>query len=112
MACALCYLLRLPPEERDRSRPAFWLPYCLSSLKFELLGVPSLKSSDGLPLDRQFYVRIDRVHVLAAGMAHEGLSDFLHDAGFHQARVEGVSEVMEAEMAIESVGHGRSPSSL
>ena len=32
-------------------------------------------------------------------MAHERHADFLQDAGLHQARVEGVAEIMKADVA-------------
>ena len=39
------------------------------------------------------------MHVLTRGVPHEGLADFLQDAGFHHSAVEGVPKIVEAVVA-------------
>ncbi len=55
---------------------------------------------------------VDGIYVLATRMAHEGLPHFLHDARFHEARVEGVAEVVKAEVAESGAANGRLPGGL
>src|SRR3989442_10595123 len=66
-----------------------------SFLKFDLLGTPSFQHLNGAPLGRQLDVGVDRVDIFTAGMAHEGLADFLHNACFHEASVIGVPQIVE-----------------
>src|SRR2546430_16272636 len=42
---------------------------------------------------------VDRLDVFTARMTHQSFADFLHDPGLHQAGVERVAQVMEAEVA-------------
>jgi hypothetical protein len=62
---------------------------------------PRFEFPDRFALHRQLDVGINGVHVFAARMAHQRLADLLHDACFHEPRVERVSEFMEAEMPRE-----------
>ena len=45
-------------------------------------------------------------------MSHKGFADFLHDSGFHQARVKGVAEIVEAEWSNSGAPEGRLPRGL
>jgi len=73
---------------------------------------PGFKFANGFALDGSFDVRVDRVHVLAAGVSHQHLANFLQNPGFHQARVEGVAQVMEPEVAEACPSQRRLPAGL
>lgn len=45
-------------------------------------------------------------------MTHEGLADFLHDAGFHEPGVERVPKVMETDVADARAADGGLPCGL
>jgi len=70
-------------------------------LLFLLLLVfhPLLELSDGFALHGKLDVGVGRVNFRAWGMTHERHADFLQDAGFHQARIERVAEVVETDGA-------------
>jgi hypothetical protein len=71
----------------------------LLSLVFD----PLLELPDGFAFYRELNVCIGRVNSRAGGMAHERHANFLHDAGLHQARIEGVAKIMEANVTDPSV---------
>ena len=45
-------------------------------------------------------------------MAHERHADFLQDAGFHKACIEGVTEIVKTHMTDTGVLQGRFPRAL
>ena len=57
-------------------------------------------------------MRVDRIDLLARRVTHKGLSDFLHNAGFEQARVKGVAQVVEADGAQTGTAERRLPGGL
>ncbi len=77
-----------------------------------MLGPPEFQFSDCFPLGRKFDVGVDRIHVLATRMAHEGFPHFLHDAGFHEACVEGMAKIVETEVAEPGAADGCLPGGL
>ena len=64
-----------------------------------LIGDPLLEFPDGFALRRKLDVGVQGVNLRAGGVAHERHADFLQDAGLHQARVEGVAEIVETDVA-------------
>lgn len=60
---------------------------------------PGFELPDRFALHRQLDVGVNGVHIFAARMTHERLADVLHDARFHEPRIERVAEVMEAVVA-------------
>ena len=45
-------------------------------------------------------------------MAHERHANFLHDSGFHQARIEGVAKIVEADVSDSGIFQRRFPGPL
>src|ERR1700722_11978862 len=56
---------------------------------------PCFKLPDRFTLCRKLDVGVDGVDVFSARMPHQCFANFLHDACFHEPRVECVAEVME-----------------
>jgi hypothetical protein len=67
-------------------------------LVFSLLAYPLLKLVYGFPLDWQFHVGIGGMHSRSARMAHQRHSDILNYSCLHEARVEGVPQIMKPEV--------------
>jgi hypothetical protein len=84
----------------------------LSSFRLALFLDPLFKPRDGVALGWRLDVGVNRVHFLAARMAHQGLADFLHHPGFEQPGVEAVAQVVEAEMPDAGLGKGGLPGPL
>jgi len=79
---------------------------------FSLLVDPSLELRDRFPLHGKLDVGIGGVDLRAWGMTHEGHTNLLQDSGLHEARVEGVAEIMKADMADLGVLQRRFPGAL
>ena len=71
-----------------------------------------LKLLDGFAFCGKFHVGINRVNLLAAGMAHQALADFHLDAGFHQPGIEGVPQVVKPKPTNARTPYGSLPSGL
>ena len=70
---------------------------------------PGFELPDGFALHRQLDMRVEGIHVVARGMAHEGLPHVLQNARFHEARVERVAKVMKARVANTRAADGCLP---
>jgi len=57
---------------------------------------PGFELADGFTLHRQLDVRVEGIHIVARGVAHEGLPHVLQNAGFHEARVERVAKIVKS----------------
>jgi hypothetical protein len=59
---------------------------------------PHFELANRVAFRRKLDVGVRRVNLRTSRVAHERHADFLKDAGLHQARVEGVAEVVEANV--------------
>src|SRR5258708_7318960 len=73
---------------------------------------PRFKLPYRFTLCRKLDVGVDGVDVFTARMPHQRLADFLHDASFHEPRVECVTEVMKPAITDASTADGSDPSGL
>jgi hypothetical protein len=73
---------------------------------------PGFELPDGFTLHRQLDVGIEGIHFVARGVAHKSLPHVLHDAGFHEARVERVAEIVKAGIADARSTDGCPPGGL
>ena len=55
---------------------------------------------------------VNRIDFFAARMPHEGFADLLHDAGFHEAGVERMAEIVKSHVADSGVFQRRFPGAL
>jgi len=70
---------------------------------------PLFEFPDRFALCRKFDVGIQCVNSRAGGVAHKRHANFLQDAGFHQASVECVAEIVETYIADSGVFERRFP---
>jgi len=77
-----------------------------------LLVHPDLELRDGFALHGELDVGIGCVDGLAGGVAHEGHADLLQDARLHEPGVEGVAQVVEADVADARPPQGAAPPAL
>lgn len=73
---------------------------------------PCLEFRNGIAQHGQFDVGVDRVNLLARAVTHQGFPYFLHDAGFEETGIEGVTQVVETNGTQTGAAEGRFPGGL
>ena len=73
------------------------------------MDLPLFELAYRFALHGKLDVGVRSVDSRSCGMTHERHANFLQDAGLHQASVEGVAEVMKADVADSSVFERRLP---
>jgi len=71
---------------------------------------PEFELADRFALHRELDVGVERIDLLAGGVAHEGLPHVLHHACFHQACVKRVAKILKTEVAKAGTTDGGLPS--
>ena len=74
-----------------------------------LVDLPFFELSYRFALHGKLDVGVRGVDSRSCGMTHERHANFLQDAGFHQASVESVAEIMKPDVADSSVFERRFP---
>ena len=73
---------------------------------------PGFELADRFALGRQFDVGVNGVNFGCGRVAHQSHPHFLEDASLHEAGVEGVAEIVKADVADTGVSQRSLPSSF